>query len=106
LCGLDNKYIGGFQRCGVSAPGYPDRATYSAYPFNPANPIYIYDGGYFWPSREWHAYYRQHHITPAEAQANIASTGIVAGGPVSPANMSADGVTVKGADTTSAATIR
>jgi hypothetical protein len=65
------QYMGAMQRCGVSAPGYPDRATYVKVDGSsgfPTGTIYVYDGGYFWNSTAWHTFYREHRKTPAEAE--------------------------------------
>ena len=62
------RQLGIMQRCGITPPFYPERATY--YQRNEANnieTIYVYDGGYFWKAYEWRQYWREHNASPAEA---------------------------------------
>jgi hypothetical protein len=63
----DGRYFAGnMQRCGVTAPGYPGRATYRPVSNTfKVDEIYVYDGGYFWNSREWHRFVREHRRSPA-----------------------------------------
>ena len=66
----DGKYHT-FHRSGVTAPGYPERACYVEYTdrdvewWNQTGPAYVLDGRRLWLSSEWHAYYREHGVTPA-----------------------------------------
>ncbi len=72
LISEDGKYyIGAMQRCGITSPGYPKRATYYRYnEKKEINEVFVYDDGYFWNATEWRKFYRENGITPAEAQLN------------------------------------
>jgi len=54
-------------RVGITAPHYPMHPTYGKVPFSLGDPVYVFEAGFFWPSRDWHEYYRNHRITPIQA---------------------------------------
>lgn len=61
----DGKYHS-FRRCGCTPPHYPDRACYMETGHDGEfGPVYVLDGRRLWLSSEWHAYYREHGVTPA-----------------------------------------
>jgi hypothetical protein len=72
---LKCRTIGGerivMRKTGITAPCYPERAVYakriSQVSFDTDKNCYVFDGGFLWPAREWHQFFRDNKQTPGQA---------------------------------------
>ena len=60
----DGNFAGSMWRTGITPPRYPAFAVYGKQPFEIGDPTYVFECGYFWPSREWLQYYHETGRTP------------------------------------------